>query len=150
MPAIGLGDIGLWDVEVSTFSRQWALRWWWGCQPYAPAGGILPPPHKIPDTHFPYRLSRPQGLVRLEGLGQTKKSNDLVGNRTQDHPACSITLLSVCLFHDSYQFRESSWLQIQRSGFDSRNYQNFWEAVGLERGALSLVSAIEELLGRKK
>jgi hypothetical protein len=33
--------------------------------------------------------------------------------------------------------------------FDSRRYQIFREAVGLERAALSLVSTIEELLGRK-
>jgi hypothetical protein len=33
-------------------------------------------------------------------------------------------------------------------GFDSRLYQIFWEGVGLERGPLSLVSTIEELLGR--
>jgi hypothetical protein len=44
---------------------------------------------------------------------------------------------------------QSSWLQIQRSEFDSRNYQIFWEVEGLERGPLSLVSTIEELLGRK-
>jgi hypothetical protein len=43
---------------------------------------------------------------------------------------------------------QSSWLQIQRSGFDSRRYQILWEVVGLERGPLSLVSTIEELLGR--
>jgi hypothetical protein len=42
---------------------------------------------------------------------------------------------------------QSSWLQIQRSGFDSQRYQIFWEVVGLERGPLSLVSTIEELLG---
>jgi hypothetical protein len=42
-----------------------------------------------------------------------------------------------------------SWLQIQRSGFDSRCYQIFWEVVGLERGPLSLVSTTEKLLGRK-
>jgi hypothetical protein len=41
-----------------------------------------------------------------------------------------------------------SWLQIQRSGFDSRRYQIFWEVVGLEWGPLSLVSTREELLGR--
>jgi hypothetical protein len=35
------------------------------------------------------------------------------------------------------------------SGFDSGRYQIFWEVVGLERGPLSLVSTIEELLGRK-
>jgi hypothetical protein len=44
---------------------------------------------------------------------------------------------------------QSSWLQIQRSGFDSRHYQIFWEVVGLERDPLSLVSTTEELLGRK-
>jgi hypothetical protein len=45
---------------------------------------------------------------------------------------------------------QSSWLQIQRSQSDSRRYQIFWEAVGLERGPLSLVSTSEELLGRKR
>jgi hypothetical protein len=43
---------------------------------------------------------------------------------------------------------QSSWLQIQRSGFDSRRHQIFWEAVGLERGPLCLVSTIVELLLR--
>jgi hypothetical protein len=38
---------------------------------------------------------------------------------------------------------------MQRSWFDSRRYQIFWEVVGLERGPLSLVSTTEELLGRK-
>jgi hypothetical protein len=40
---------------------------------------------------------------------------------------------------------QSSWLHIQRSGFDSRRYQIFWEVLGLERGPLSLVSTVEEL-----
>jgi hypothetical protein len=44
---------------------------------------------------------------------------------------------------------QSSWLYIKRSGCDSRRYHIFWEVVGLERGPLSLVSTIEELLGRK-
>jgi hypothetical protein len=44
---------------------------------------------------------------------------------------------------------KNSWLQIQRSGFDSRRYQIFWEVLGLERGPLSLVSTTEELLERK-
>jgi hypothetical protein len=44
---------------------------------------------------------------------------------------------------------QRSWLQIQRSRFDSRRYKIIWEAVGLERGPLSLVSTIEELLERK-
>jgi hypothetical protein len=44
---------------------------------------------------------------------------------------------------------QSSWLQIQRSVLDSRNYHIFWEVVGLQRGPLSLVSTIEELFGIK-
>jgi hypothetical protein len=44
---------------------------------------------------------------------------------------------------------QSSWLQNQRSWFDSRRYQIFWE-VGLERGPLCLASTIEELLERKR
>jgi hypothetical protein len=43
---------------------------------------------------------------------------------------------------------QSSWLQIQRSGFDSRHYQIFCEVVGLQRGPLSLASTNEELFGR--
>jgi hypothetical protein len=43
----------------------------------------------------------------------------------------------------------SSWLQIQRSGLCSQRFQIFWEVVGLKRGPLSLVSTIEELLGRE-
>jgi hypothetical protein len=42
-----------------------------------------------------------------------------------------------------------SWLQIQRSEFDSRHYHIFREVVGLERGPLSLVTTTVELLGRK-
>jgi hypothetical protein len=44
---------------------------------------------------------------------------------------------------------QSSWLQIQRSGFDSRLYQIFWETLGLDPGPPSLVSTVEELLERK-
>jgi hypothetical protein len=43
---------------------------------------------------------------------------------------------------------QSSWLQIQRPGFDSRHYQKK-RVVGLERGPLSLVGTTEELLDRK-
>jgi hypothetical protein len=48
-----------------------------------------------------------------------------------------------------WSIAQSSWLQIQRSWFDYRRYQIFWEVVGLERGPLSPVSTTEELLGRK-
>jgi hypothetical protein len=44
---------------------------------------------------------------------------------------------------------QSSWLQIQRSGFDFLLCQILWEVAGLERGPLSFVSTTEELFGRK-
>jgi hypothetical protein len=44
---------------------------------------------------------------------------------------------------------QKSWIQIQRPGFYSLRYQIFCEVVGLERGILSLVNTIEELLERK-
>jgi hypothetical protein len=44
---------------------------------------------------------------------------------------------------------QSSWLQIQRSGFDSRRYPIFWEVVGPELGPLSFVSTTEELFESK-
>jgi hypothetical protein len=63
--------------------------------------------------------------------------------------AFNIILLSMRMRPPLWSSGQSSWLQIQRSGFDSRLYQIFWEVVGLERGPLSLVSTIEELLKRK-
>jgi hypothetical protein len=43
----------------------------------------------------------------------------------------------------------SSWLEVQRSGLDSRRYLIFWEVVGLELGPLSVMSTIYELLERQ-
>jgi hypothetical protein len=40
---------------------------------------------------------------------------------------------------------QSSWLQIQRFGFDSQHYQIFCEVVGLKQGPLSLMRIIEKL-----
>jgi hypothetical protein len=50
---------------------------------------------------------------------------------------------------DFWSSGQSSWLQIQKSGFYSQHYQIFSEVVGLELGSLSLVSTTEELIGRK-
>jgi hypothetical protein len=62
-----------------------------------------------------------------------------------------VILSPVACFHGPplWSRCQSSWLQIQKSGFDSRNYQIFWKVVGLERGPLSLVITVEELLERK-
>jgi hypothetical protein len=40
--------------------------------------------------HFCSRLSKPQGLVRPEGLGKLKKSIHLIGSPTRDLPVCNI------------------------------------------------------------
>jgi hypothetical protein len=50
---------------------------------------------------------------------------------------CFVSLLSV-RGPPVWSRGESSWLQTQMSGFDSRHYQIFWEVVGLERVPLSL------------
>jgi hypothetical protein len=39
--------------------------------------------------------------MQLEGLGQLKKSNDLIGNRTRDVLACSIVPQPTMLLHAS-------------------------------------------------
>jgi hypothetical protein len=67
--------------------------------------------------------------------------------------AVSTENINLCIFRWDkdrlWSSGQSSWLQIQGYGFDARGYQIFWEVVGLERGPLSFVSTIEELLGRQ-
>ena len=46
------------------------------------------PPGNIPGTHFCQRLSQPQGHSAAERIMSMKKSNDTIGNRTRDIPAC--------------------------------------------------------------
>jgi hypothetical protein len=70
--------------------------------------------------------------------------------------ACACVRVRVKLVGDQspplWSCGQSSWLQIQRSGFDSWGYQIFWEVVSgsgtLKRGPFSLVNTIEELRGR--
>jgi hypothetical protein len=75
--------IGLWDVEVPTFSRQSVQRSALHvCQLYHPERSpVLISVRGWVDT---------RAIVRLEGLRQLKKFNYLIGNRTRDLPACSI------------------------------------------------------------
>jgi hypothetical protein len=48
------------------------------------------PPRNIPGTHLRWRLSRPEGHSAAGRIRSTEKSNDLIGNRTRDLPACSL------------------------------------------------------------
>jgi hypothetical protein len=50
---------------------------------------LLPRNISFSDTHFSYRLCKPQGLVRPEGLGESIKIFVLVGSRIRDLPVCS-------------------------------------------------------------
>jgi hypothetical protein len=62
------------------------------------------------------------------------------------HKCNFLNVFWMCLWSSD----QSSWLQIQKSGFDSPGYQIFWEVVVLERDPLSLVIATGELLWRKR
>jgi hypothetical protein len=55
---------------------------------------LRPPftPRKIPDTHFCYKLSRPQRHSTAGRIRWTENSNDLIRNQTRNLPACSIVL----------------------------------------------------------
>jgi hypothetical protein len=68
---------------------------------------------------------------------------------TLQHCRALITIFLIICTTALWSSAQSSWLRIQRSGFDSRHYQTFWEVMGLERGPLSLVNTTEELLERK-
>jgi hypothetical protein len=55
----------------------------------------LPAGHNVPTGRFLVLISvrdrvDPRAIVRREGLGKLKKSNDLIENRNRDLPACSI------------------------------------------------------------
>ena len=47
------------------------------------------PPGNTPDTHFCYRLSRPQVHSAIGRIMSMKNSNDTIWNRTSDLPICS-------------------------------------------------------------
>jgi hypothetical protein len=45
---------------------------------------------EIPGTHFRQKMSGPQGHSAAGRIRSIEKSNDLIGIRTRDLPACSI------------------------------------------------------------
>jgi hypothetical protein len=101
-------------------------------------------------------------IVRLERLGKFKNFNDLIGTRARDLPAYSIVpqptmeMIVGKRKHILYIYIPSMWLVVRVSGYRSRRPVSipgttrfFLEVVGLEQGPLSLVSTVEELLGRR-
>jgi hypothetical protein len=122
------------------------------------AGRLPFTPRKGPGINICYMLSRTQSHNAAERIRSVEKFNDFIGNRSRDLPACSIVpqpttlprapnvvvtlrgdrLCGLVVRVPGYRSRGP--------GFDSRCYKIFWEVVGLERGPLSLVRVIEELL----
>ena len=51
--------------------------------------GRLYSPGNIPGTHFCWSLSQPQGHSAAGRIMSMKNSNDTIGNRTRDLPACN-------------------------------------------------------------
>jgi hypothetical protein len=92
----------------------------------------------------PHRYLWTDGLEKYGSLDGTLPYRPL-------HPVTGIDLFLLLLesWPPLWSSGQSSWLQMQMSGFDSRRYHIFWEVVGLERGPLSLVCIVMELLGRK-
>jgi hypothetical protein len=54
--------------------------------------GRLYPSGNIPDIHFCYRMIQPKGYSSAGRIMSMKISNDTIGNRTRDLPACSTVL----------------------------------------------------------
>jgi hypothetical protein len=56
----------------------------------APSAGRPLPPRRFLVPIYVRGCVDPRVIMRLEGLAQTEKSNDLIWNGTRDLPACSI------------------------------------------------------------
>jgi hypothetical protein len=57
-------------------------------------------------THFCYRLSEPQSLVRQDGLGKLKKFIDLIESRTRVGDQPSLRSRKLCCYSTSQSFME--------------------------------------------
>jgi hypothetical protein len=65
-------------------------------------------PGNIPGTHFCYRLSRSQGQSAAGRIMSTKNSNNIIGNRNRDLPACSAVPQPTALLRDPGKVQRTS------------------------------------------
>jgi hypothetical protein len=66
---------------------------------------------------------------------------------TIEWPRTAVRKCKDLLHHHRWSSGQSSWLQIQMSGFGSRRCQIFWEVVVLERGQIIFASSLTCFLG---
>jgi hypothetical protein len=101
---------------------------------------------------------RKQSLIQKQQLSVTLRKYAVKRNRQSTYTKKTTKTLSLTTGNDQKPKRISekkitvirvSVYKSRGPGFDSRRFQIFWEAAGLERGPLSLVRTTEELLGRK-
>jgi hypothetical protein len=85
---------GLCDIKTTTFSRQSAHRWWWGC--WSDTLVILHPQEESWYS-LSYRLSQPKDHSGVRSIRSIGKSSDLTRNQIHDLPVCCIHMLT-CLF----------------------------------------------------
>ena len=64
------------------------------------------PPGNTPDTHFCYRLSRPQGHSAIGRIMSMKNSNDTSWDRTSNLPICSAVNGIITPFSCVWTFRQ--------------------------------------------
>jgi hypothetical protein len=86
--------VGLWDIKASAFSRQLAHRWWWGCQPYAPATLYRSGRFLVPISARGWVNHR--AIVCLEGLGQLKNPVTSLGMEPMIFQLVAQCLSQVC------------------------------------------------------
>jgi hypothetical protein len=124
---------------------------------YVYRGRNSPPQGALLSQPFLHVLS--EGIRPLSPWGRRPRLVAWTANETRpeaagrecyvDHPLLIIGDVMDLFRPPLWCSGQSSWLQIQRSGYDFRRYQIFWEVVGLARRPLSLASTAEELLGRE-
>jgi hypothetical protein len=101
LPARSRG--GPYGYETSRFPHFLDTRFIYSGRLSALRAGRPLRPRKIPVLISVRYWVDPRTTVRLEGLGQLKKPNDLVGNRTRDLPACGWRVLSSGMWsHEGY------------------------------------------------
>jgi hypothetical protein len=98
------------------------------------------------DVSQPYGSPRPVSGIALHFLPYSFKNCRVLKVKQEILRNCAFVVLRCQLWTPLWSSGQNSWLQIQKSGFDSRRR----EVVGLEQCPFSLVSTIEELLGRKR